>query len=207
MSQEQKKPIESSTSGHQSNWKPILMGVAGIASVLLLLQILGVFNTFDKTRSTSAIDMNGSDYQNRPMQARRAEQPNAQTEATLQEIADEFQGPVFEDIHTANSQKGWGLSDDQAKYYDDMRKLYGKNSPNWLSMVRQANDTYRTVQSIFGGTSDVSLILQDANRTQQIFQQLKDLFGLSIQTSQTLQKNGANKVSDWARYIESMKKR
>ena len=207
MSEEQKNSTKIPVEAHQSNWKPILLGIVGIMSVLILLQMLGVFNTLDKTRNTSAIDMNGADYQNRPMPPRRAEQPNAQTEATLQEIADEFQGPVFNDIHTANAQKGWGLSDDQAKYYDDMRKLYGKNSPNWLSMVRKANDTYQTVQTVFGGTYDVSLVLQDAQRTAQIFQQLKDLFGLPIQTSQMLQKNGANKVSDWARYIESTKKK
>ena len=207
MSAEQKNIPKSPNEGHQSNWKPVLLGITGIASVLILLQILGVFNSFDKTRSTTAIDMNGADYQNRPMSVRRAEKPNAQTEATLQEIAEEFQGPVFSDIHSANAQKGWGLSDDQAKYYEDMRRLYGKNSQNWLSKVRTAYDTYQTVQTIFGGTSDVSMALQDAQRTPQIFQQLKDLFGLPISTSQMLQKNGANKVSDWANYIESIKKK
>ena len=201
MSIEEKKISD----GHQSNWRPIFIGALTIMSVLVILQILGVFKTIDTSRSTARIDMNSPEYQNRPMQARRPEKPNPIVESTLQEIADEFQGPVFSDIRTANSQKGWGLSDDQAKYYDDMRKLYGKNSPNWLSAVRNAYDTYQTVQTVFGDGSDVTNVLKDANRTTNVFQQLKDLFGLPISTSEMLSKNGANKVSDWARYIEAMK--
>ena len=207
MTNEEKKIKEPVTpEGHQSNWRPILMGVLVIGSILIVLQMTGVLKTFSSTRSTASIDMNSPDYQNRPMQARRVAQPNPQVNATLQEIADEFQGPVFSDIHTANKEKGWGLSDDQAKFYDEMRKVYGKNSPNWLSAVRGSYNTYQMVQSIFGGGSDVSEVLKDPKHSQEVFQQLKDLFGLPITSSESLSKNGANKVSDWARYIETAKR-
>ncbi len=206
MSNTEKKTTEPVTQGHQSNWRPILIGISAIAALLIVLQATGIFKTINSSRDATSIDMNSPDYQNRPMQMRRPEQPNPQVDATLQEIADEFKGPVFSDIHSANAQKGWGLSDDQAKFYDDMRKVYGKKSPNWLTAVRGAYDTYQTVQSVFGGSSDVSAVLKDEKRTPQIFQQLKDLYGLPTQSSELLAKNGANKVSDWARYIESMKK-
>lgn len=206
MSNKEKKIQAPVTEGHQSNWRPILMGVLAIAAVLIVLQATGIFKTINSSRDATSIDMNSPDYQNRPMQVRRPEQSNPQVDATLQEIADEFKGPVFSDIRSANAQKGWGLSDDQAKFYDDMRKVYGKKSPHWLTAVRGAYDTYQTVQSVFGGSSDVSAVLKDERRTPQIFQQLKDLYGLPTQSSELLAKNGANKVSDWARYIESMKK-
>ena len=115
-------PMQPESPPHSSNSRVWLLGVLGVASLLIILQTFGIFKTFDRSTSTGWIDMKSDEYMNKPMPKKTPEKPTPVVEATLQEIAGEFEGPVFSDIRTANSQKGWGLSNDEAKFYDDMRE-------------------------------------------------------------------------------------
>jgi hypothetical protein len=186
----------------------LLLLVLGIISLFVILQTFGIFKTVDTGRTVKDIDLNSAEYQNKPMPKQKSERPRPHVEATLTEIAAEFEGKVFSDIRTANEQKGWGLSDDEAKYYDDMRKRYASTDNNWLGLVKKSYSTYRTVKEMFGGSADVSAMLQDVQSAASVYNKITQSYGIPkaelVQFAQS--KQGAD-VSDWASFIENNKRR
>ena len=84
-------------------------GIIGMVSLFIVLQALGIFKTIQTARTTASIDLNSAEYQNRPMPQIRAEKPNPHVDATLMELASEFEGPIFSDIRTANAEKRMGF--------------------------------------------------------------------------------------------------
>lgn len=199
-------PQSQTPQGSQSRvW---FLGIVGIALLLIVLQFTGILKSVDKASTTGWIDLNSSEYQNRPMPQRRPEKPNPNVEATLHEIADEFEGPVFSDIRTANSQKGWGLSDDEAKFYDDMRDRYSETDGNWLGVVKKSFSTYRMVKEAFGGSTDIASMMKDARTASNIYQQLSQQFGISPTESHNFAQSGeGQRISDWANFVENNKRK
>ncbi len=192
----------------KSNNRFWLLGIIGMVSLFIILQALGIFKTIQAARTTASIDINSAEYQNRPMPQIRAERPNPHVEATLQEVADEFEGPVFTDIRTANTEKGWGLTDDEAKFYDDIRVRYSNKGSNWLGVVKKSYSTYRIVKEAFGGTADVGSMIKDAQTASKIYTQLNQQFGISPSESHNFAQSGqARTLSDWANFVEKNKKR
>ncbi len=192
----------------KSNFRIWLLSILGIGSLLIVLQFLGIFKSVNRASATGWMDLNSAEYQNRPMPELRPEKPNPNVEATLQEVAAEFEGQVFSDIRTANNEKGWGLSEDEAKFYDDMRGRYSGQSSNWLSLVKKSYSTYRLVKEAFGGSSDISAILKDANSAANIYAQLNQQFGISPTESHNFAQTAqARRISDWANFVENNKKR
>jgi hypothetical protein len=193
---------------HKNNSRAWFLGILGIASILIVLQFFGIFKSVDRASATGWMDLKSAEYQNRPMPERRAEKPNPNIDATLQEVATEFEGQVFSDIRTANAEKGWGLSDDEAKFYDDMRSRYAGRGSNWLGLVKKSYSTYSMVKNAFGGSSDVAAILKDAQSAANIYAQLNQEFGISPSESHNFAKSTqALKLSDWANFVESNKKK
>lgn len=196
------------TTPQKSNSRVWLLGIFGLASLLIILQIFGIFKTVDRARTTGWMDLNSTEYQNRPMPQRRTEKPNPHVEATLQEVAAEFEGPVFSDIRTANSQKGWGLSDDEAKFYDDMRERYANKSANWLGLVKKSYSTYRMVKEAFGGSADIGSMVKETQTAVNIYQELSQQFGISPAESHKFAQSGqGRRISDWANFVESNKRK
>ena len=181
----------------------ILLVIAGIVSALFVLQQFGV-KSVDRSETDRWVDHNSQEEQNRAMPKRRTEEESPVVQQTLNDIAEEFKGPVFSDIRTANTQKGWGLPDDEAKFYDEMRAKYAKTNTDpqgWLSVVKKSYSTYKTVKEIFGGKSDVSAMLQDAQTASHIYTQFQQTFGIPLQDSRTFAPS-ATTISDWARFAE-----
>jgi hypothetical protein len=138
------------------------------------------------------------------MPERRPEKSSPQLESTLQEIASEFEGQVFSDIRTANTEKGWGLSEDEAKFYDDMKDRYSKASNNWLGLVKRSYATYKIVKEAFGGSADVASVIQDTHKAYSVYNNFQKLFGVSTADSQQFAQSGQGRtISDWANFIES----
>jgi hypothetical protein len=192
----------------KSNSRIWLLGILGIGSLLVVLQFLGIFKSVNRASATGWMDLKSAEYQNRPMPELRSEKPNPHVDATLQEVAAEFEGQVFSDIRTANKEKGWGLSEDEAKFYDDMRGRYAGQSSNWLGLVKKSYSTYRMVKDAFGGSSDISAILKDANSAANIYAQLNQQFGISPTESHNFAQTAqARRISDWANFVENNKKR
>jgi hypothetical protein len=192
----------------KKNYIPILMAAVGIISLFVILQAFGIFKTFETSSTEGWIDLKSPEYQNRPMPVRRAEKPNPNVEATLQEIASEFEGKVFSNIQTANSQKGWGLTDDEAEYYDRMRLRYANNTSNWLGLVKRSYNTYRNVKEIFGGSADLSALVNDAQYAMTIYNKLQEIYGISTAESKDFALSGQGKnISDWASFVEKMKRK
>lgn len=185
-----------------------LLGILGFASILIILQVLGIFKSVERASATGWMDLKSAEYQNRPMPERRPERPNPHVEATLQEVAAEFEGQVFSDIRTANNEKGWGLSDDEAKFYDDMRNRYGNQPSNWLGLVKKSYSTYKRVKDIFGGSSDIAAQLKDSQMATNIYTQISQEFGISpVESHNFAQSSHSQRLSDWANFVENNKKR
>jgi hypothetical protein len=185
-----------------------LLFLLGGISLFVILQTFGIYKTVDTGRVVNDIDLNSAEYQNKPMPKRQPERPRPHVEATLTEIAAEFEGKVFSDIRTANEQKGWGLSDDEAKYYDEMRKRYASTDNNWLSLVKKSYSTYRTVKEMFGRSADVATMLQDAQSAASIFNKMTQFYGIpKAELEQFAQSKQGVEVSDWASFIENNKRR
>ena len=183
-----------------------LWGIVAFASILIVLQATGIFRTINKTQTSGWIDMKSDEYQNKTMPERRPERPQPQVEATLQEIASEFEGPIFSDISTANQEKGWGLTDDEAHYYDRMRQQYGGNSNNWLNIVKKSYSTYRVVKEALGGSTDAVSILKDARQAMGFYNRLNEMYGISPnQSANFAQTPQAQTAGDWAAFVETRK--
>ena len=185
------------------SWFTILLG---IASILIILQTFGIFKTVDKSNTSSWVNVKSAEYENKPMPKHREEKVSADVNTVLSDIQSEFEAPIFTDIRTANEQKSWGLTDDEAKFYDDMRRRYGDTKDNWWGVVRRANSTYKIVNDIFG-TSNVPTTLKDAHTSALVFQKLQQYFGISTLESLNFAQSGnAQRLSDWANFVEQMKK-
>jgi hypothetical protein len=191
----------------KNNARYWLLGIIGFAGLLISLQITGIFKTIDRTQSSGWMDMKSAEYQNRQMPERRPEHPQPQVEATLSEIASEFEGQIFSDIRTANQEKGWGLTDDEAQYYDRMRQQYKGTSTNWLGVVKKSYLTYRTVKEALGGSADAVSIIKDANQAMGFYNRLNETFGISPNESANFaQTTQAQTAGDWAAFVESRKR-
>jgi hypothetical protein len=184
-----------------------LLLVLGGISLLIVMQAFGVFKTVDKEQTTSWVDVKSDDYVKRPMPVIKARGESTKAvDGVLAEIRGEFESPVFTDIRTANEQKGWGMSDDEAKFYDDMKLRYGATQSNWLGVVRRANGTYKVLSDIFG-TPNVPSVLEDARTSSMIFDKIHQYFGVSPMDCLNFAQSGrAQRLSDWANFIEQARR-
>ncbi len=188
----------------QNNTRYWLLGIIGFASVLIILQITGIFKTIDRTQTSGWMDLKSAEYQNRKMPELRPERPQPQVEATLGEIASEFEGQIFSDIRTANQEKGWGLTDDEAQYYDRMREQYKGASNNWLGVVKKSYSTYRSIKEALGGSADAVSIIKDARQAMGFYNRLNEMYGISPNESANFaQSSQAQTAGDWAAFVES----
>ena len=188
---------------------PWLLFIVGIASLLIVLQVFGVAKTINTEHKATVMDVRNGEYQNRDMpeeRLKRLAKANPEVEGVLAAIKDEYESPVFTDIRTANENNNWGLTDDEAKFYDDMRIRYGGTRNNWLGVVQKANGTYRAVKEMFGGRADVGAILQDTRAATTVFSRIQQHFGISTLDCLTFAQSGrATRLSDWANFIEGKK--
>ena len=181
--------------------------ILGGVSLLIIMQAFGIFKTVDKASTSSWVDVKSDDYVKRPMPVIKARgEATKAVDGVLAEIRGEFESPVFTDIRTANEQKGWGMSDDEAKFYDDMKTRYGATQNNWLGVVRRANATYKVLNDIFG-TQNVSPVLEDARTSSMIFDKIHQYFGVSPMDCLNFAQSGrAQRLSDWANFIEQTRR-
>lgn len=181
--------------------------ILGGVSLLIVMQAFGIFKTVDKEKTTSWVDVKSEDYVKRPMPTIKArDEATKAVDGVLAEIKGEFEAPVFTDIRTANEQKGWGMSEDEAKFYDDMKIRYGATQDNWLGVVRRANSTYKVVKDIFG-TPNVTSVLEDARTSSMIFDKIYQYFGVSPMDCLNFAQSGrAQRLSDWANFIEQARR-
>jgi hypothetical protein len=181
--------------------------IIGGVSLLIVMQAFGVFKTVESEKTTSWVDVKSDAYENRKMPTVRARNESSvkAVDGVLSEIKGEFEAPVFTDIRTANEQKGWGMSDDEAKFYDDMKTRYGATQNNWLGVVKRANATYKVLNDIFG-TPNVPSVLNDARSSSLVFDKIQQYFGISAMDCLNFAQSGrAQRLSDWANFIEQMR--
>ena len=158
------------------------MSVIGIASVLIVLQVFGIFKTVDTEHKATVLDVRSDEYENRQIskeQLKSLDKPTPEVDGVLKSIKEEYESPVFTDIRTANDNNNWGLTDDEAKFYDDMRIRYGGTRDNWLGVVQRANSTYKAIKEIFGGQSDITAVLKESRAAATVFGRIQQYFGIS----------------------------
>ncbi len=202
--------MENTIESKSNFWTILFFAIIGIGSIMVICQFFGI-KSFERHESTLAVDQNSPEYQHRKMSQRRqsdADNSDKNAEQTLKSIADEFKGPVYANIRTANLNNNWGLSDDEAKFYDGLRssKTADPNaSENWLGKVKKAHQTYSTIKEMFGGKADVKGMMDDAQTAMHTMSQINRLYGISMQELKAFAPQ-AKSVSDWAHYIENNKK-
>jgi hypothetical protein len=202
--------MENTIESKSNFWTILFFALIGIGSIIVICQFFGK-NIFERHESTSTINPNSPEYQQKKMTHKRhsdAENNEKNAEKTLKSIADEFKGPVYANIRTANLNNNWGLSDDEAKFYDGLRsaKTADPNaSENWLGKVKKAHQTYSTIKEMFGGKADVKGMMDDAQTAMHTMSQINRLYGISMQELKAFAPK-AKSVSDWAHYIENNKK-
>lgn len=188
---------------------PWLLFIVGIASMLIVLQVFGIFKTVDSEHKATVMDVRSGEYENRQISKERLknlDKPTPEVDGVLNSIKEEYESPVFTDIRTANDHNNWGLADDEAKFYDDMRIRYGGTRDNWLGVVQRANSTYKAVKEIFGGRSDVGAVLQDSKAAATVFGRIQQNFGISTLDCLNFAQSGrATHLSDWANFVEGKK--
>jgi hypothetical protein len=203
---------QSHTQGHNEPEKggfPWLLFIVGIASLLIVLQFFGVIKTVNTEHKATVMDTRSGEYEGRQMpeeRRKRVEKPTPEVDGVLAKIKEEYESPTFTDIRTANDTNNWGLTDDEAKFYDDMRIRYGGTRDNWIGVVQKANSTYKAVKEIFGGRSDITAILQDTRAATTVFSRIQQTFGIStLDCLNFFQSGRANRLSDWANFVEGKK--
>jgi hypothetical protein len=188
---------------------PWLLFIVGIASLLIVLQVFGVVKTVDTDHKATVMDVHSGEYENRQIpeeKLKHIEKTTPDVDKVLESIKQEYESPTFTDIRTANDNNNWGLTDDEAKFYDDMRIRYGGTRDNWLGVVQRANSTYKSVKEIFGGRSDITAILQDARASVTVFARVQQVFGISsLDCLNFVQSGRATRLSDWANFVEGKK--
>jgi hypothetical protein len=189
---------------------PWLLFIVGVASVLIVLQVFGVVKTVDTDHKATVMDVHSGEYENRQMpeeRLKRIEKAAPEVDGVLAAIKAEYESPIFTDIRTANENNNWGLTDDEAKFYDDMRIRYGGTRDNWLGVVQRANNTYKAVKEIFGGRADITAILQDSRAAATVFSRIQQRFGISAVDCLNFAQSGrSTHLSDWANFVEGQKR-
>jgi cytoskeletal protein RodZ len=202
--------MENTVESKSNFWTVVFFAIIGIGSIMVICQFFGM-KSFERDEKTIVLDRNAVSQSNRKLvHHRQADSDNREksAETTLKSIADEFKGPVYANIRTANLNNNWGLSDDEAKFYDGLRssKTADPNvSENWLGKVKKAHQTYSTIKEMFGGKADVQSMMDDAQTAMQTMSQINRLYGISMQELKAFAPN-AKSVGDWANYIENNKK-
>ncbi|MEN9609312.1 MAG: hypothetical protein RLZZ628_126 [Bacteroidota bacterium] len=202
--------MENTVESKSNFWTILFFAIIGIGSIMVICQFFGM-KSFERDEKTIVLDRNAANQSNRKLVHHRPEDSDNReknAEATLKRIADEFKGPVYANIRTANLNNNWGLSDDEAKFYDGLRssKTADPNvSENWLGKVKKAHQTYSTIKEMFGGKADVQSMMDDAQTAMQTMSQINRLYGISMQELKAFAPN-AKSVGDWANYIENNKK-
>ena len=98
---------------------------------------------------------------------------------------------------------GWGLTDDQARYYDLLKTKVNIKNANWLSETRNAFQLYNTVKSVISpdGTP-VSEILNQPPRLQALMQALQQSFNIPAkETFSYASQNKPQNISDWTLFV------
>ena len=205
----QSKSTRQNFEQEDQNGFPWLLFIIGIASVLIVLQVFGVYKSVDSEHTATVMDTRTGEYENRQIpeeRLKRLDKSTPEVEGVLASIKEEYESPTFTDIRTANENNSWGLTDDEAKFYDDMRIRYGGTRENWLGVVQRANSTYKTVKEVFGGRSDISAIIQDSRAAATIFSRIQQQFGISTLDCLNFAQSGrATRLSDWANFVEGKK--
>jgi hypothetical protein len=186
----------------------VFLCLIGIISLMVIFQFFGMKSLLREEKTTWVNNQEASEKHQPRKVAQHTQHSEADDNAdkTLKSIAKEFHGPTYGNIRTANVQNNWGLSDDEAKFYDGLRtaKNADATAENWLSKVKKAHQTYKTVKEVFGGKSDVQAMMQDAQSAVKTMNQLNRIYGISIRELETFAPQ-AKTLSDWAHYIENNK--
>jgi hypothetical protein len=202
--------MENTIESKNNFWTILFFAIIGIGSIMVIFQFFGS-KIFERHESVIAVDPNSPEPKYKKVSHHRqadADNSDKNAEKTLKSIAEEFKGPIYNNIRTANLNNNWGLSDDEAKFYDGLRsaKTADPNvSENWLGKVKKAHQTYSTIKEMFGGKADVQGMMDDAQTAMRTMNQINKLYGISMQELKAFAPQ-AKSVGDWANYIENNKK-
>ncbi len=115
--------------------------------------------------------------------------------------------------NTARQMKEMGLSDDEIKYYKEVKKEVSltekaKDAQDWFYVLKASASTYGKVKSLVqdlgdrGDDENVNAMLEDNSTSSDFYKKLESTFNISKDEAEAFANLGKKKVSDWAKFIE-----
>ncbi len=213
--------------------KPLLGGFEKIILVGLVVFFgytlfqKGGFTILEKTEDTTIIDGKSSIERYEELERRerkianetkqpkpsksKSKSSTSKSEDILSQLARTFSKGKKE---STKQMKDMGLSDDEIKYYKDVKKEVNltekvQDAKDWFYILKTSASTYGKVKSMMNDITDgktdeenVGAMLENNSSSDDFYKNLKETFNISEDEAAAFARMGKRKVSDWAKFIE-----
>lgn len=183
--------------------KPYEIALFVIAMLMIGYVITNKYGCFLATKSEKMEWTDGSSHDKlkRPKTNSEGTHLERETEETVRELSELFANTSSK-TKTEGSIKRLGLTEDEEKYYKKLRSDYGfekevKQAQDWFSVLKTAGKTYQTMQDIFQ--------VEKPEKGTDFYLELESQFGIPSALSKEFARQGKQKVSDWALFVEENK--
>jgi len=175
-----------------------------VASILLATYfIVGKYGCFLVSKAETEVqwtDGSSHDKLKRPTARKIPNEVDTETNETVRELALLFANQKGQP--TAKTDSGMrriGLTTDERDFYKNIRKNIGfeeeaSSTQNWFTILKAAGSTYQTMQDIFQDEQP-----EDGD---DFYKKLEKQFGIPSSLSAEFARQGKQKVSDWALFVE-----
>lgn len=178
--------------------------VLGIISILLASYfIVGEYGCFLVNKAVTDVkwtDGSSHDDLKAPTVHEIPEEIDTETEETVRELAVLFANQKGKtNVKTESTMRRIGLTSDEREFYKNVKDNLGIDNPassaqNWFTILKAAGSTYQTMQGIFQDEQP-----DDGN---DFYKKLESQFGIPSSLSAEFARQGKEKVSDWALFVE-----
>lgn len=178
--------------------------ILAIISILLAAYfITSKYGCFLVSKAETEIQWtDGSSHDNlkRPTTRANPDEVDTETEETVRELALLFANQKGQpNAKTDTGMRRIGLTADERDFYKNIRRNIGfeeesSSAQNWFTILKAAGSTYQTMQDIFEDEQP-----EDGD---DFYKKLEKQFGIPASLSAEFARQGKQKVSDWALFVE-----
>ena len=177
----------------------LLIGIA-LVMIYFITKQYGCFLV--NTESTEVTITDGSSHDKLKRPEKRSEDLilDRDTDEAVRELATLFANTKgVSATRTEGGMQRIGLTDDEKAYYKTIRAQYGfgdkiESAQTWFNVLKTAAGTYQSMQSLFKE--------EQPKEGEKFYRELENQFGIPPALSREFARRGAEKVSDWALFVE-----
>ncbi len=177
----------------------LLVGVA-LVMIYFITKQYGCFLVDTERSEITITDGSSHDKLKRPEKRSEDLILDRDTEETVRELATLFANTKgISPTRTEGGMQRIGLTEDEKAYYKTIRAQYGfddkiESAQTWFSVLKTAGSTYKSMQSLFQK--------EQPKEGEKFYRELENQFGIPTAVSREFARRGAEKVSDWALFVE-----